>query len=313
MLALQSKISPRMNDIGSLIAKIKNPDDCLAEQEEAFAMLVRLFQDRAYACAYAILGDWHLAEDAAQAAFISAWQKLSQLRDPAAFSGWFRRLVVTECHRIIRRQRVLTVPLDEANEAEPAPANSAAPASAKDAQQILEETELAKSVLRAVQRLTESQRLVVMLFYLDQQTQPEIARFLGVPLTTVAKRLYTARERLRGELVNVLQQNFAAHRPSRNQTFAEKVRAGIYDEYVGQYRFDQRPDLLVTIRREGDKLFGEGGGQTNCLAANRNADHELVTKEFDGRGRFVRGRGGRVSHLIYYEFGKEMGRARKIG
>jgi len=308
-----------MCEINLLISTIKDKDASLSEQEEAFGVLVRLFQDRAYACAYAILGDFHLAQDAAQAAFISAWQKLGQLREPAAFAGWFRRLVVTECHRLIRRKRVPTVPLDEAvNEAQAsphaAPANSSAgSAHEKDAQKILEQTELAQTLFKAISRLTENQRMVVTLFYLEQQSQTDIGRFLGVPVTTVAKRLYSARERLRGELADGLKRNFAAHRPSRNRTFAQKVRAGIYDEYVGQYQFETRPDLVVTIRRDGNKLFSEGGGQTNRLAARRNSESELVAKEFDGRGKFVRDRRGHVSHLVYYEFGKEMGRARKIG
>jgi len=48
----------------------------------------------AYAYAYAMLGDFYLAEDAAQRAFISAWRKLGQLRQPEAFPGWFRRVGV---------------------------------------------------------------------------------------------------------------------------------------------------------------------------------------------------------------------------
>src|SRR6185295_6708587 len=103
----------------------------------------------------------------------------------------------------------------------------------KDAQKILEQTELAQTLFKAIRRLTENQRMVVTLFYLEQQSQTDIGRFLGVPVTTVAKRLYSARERLRGELADGLKRNFAAHRPSRNRTFAQKVRAGIYDEYVG--------------------------------------------------------------------------------
>src|SRR5262245_6026965 len=284
-----------MKEISSLILRIRDLEGSLVAREEAFAELVRLFQDRAFACAYAILGDFYLAEDAAQAAFISAWQRLGQLREPEAFPGWFRRLVVTECHRLIRQKRVRTIPLDDAVK-EPPPGHSTT--SCNDAQETLEQVELARTVIQAIQRLTANERMVVLLFYVEQQSQRDISRFLGVPVTTVAKRLFAARERLRGSLVDRLKQDFVAHRPSRNQTFAQKVREGIYDEYVGQYRFEQRPDLLVTIRREGDKLFSEGGGQTHRLSARRNSDNELVMKEFDGRGKFVRDRKGNVSHLI---------------
>ena len=38
--------------------------------------------------AYAIIGDFQLAEDAAQEAFVGAWLDLPRLREPAAFAGW---------------------------------------------------------------------------------------------------------------------------------------------------------------------------------------------------------------------------------
>ena len=54
--------------------------------------------------------------------------------------------------------------------------------------------------------------------------------------------------------------DLTAHRPSRDESFAAKVKAGIYDEYVGQYRFELRPELIVTIKREGDRLLSEAVG-----------------------------------------------------
>ena len=56
----------------------------------------------AFACAFAVLGDVYLAQDTAQEAFIVAWQKLGQLREPAAFPGWFKRIVLTQCNRLTR-------------------------------------------------------------------------------------------------------------------------------------------------------------------------------------------------------------------
>ena len=54
----------------------------------AYGTIVRRFQDMAVGYAYAVLGDFHLAEDAAQEAFIEAYLGLSKLREPAAFSSW---------------------------------------------------------------------------------------------------------------------------------------------------------------------------------------------------------------------------------
>jgi len=48
--------------------------------------------------------------------------------------------------------------------------------------------------------------------------------------------------------------DLTAHCPSRNKTFAQKVKAGIYDEYIGQYRFELRPELVIAIMRDGGRL-----------------------------------------------------------
>ena len=133
-----------------------------------------------------------------------------------------------------------------------------------------------------------------------------------MPLTTVAKRLYSARVRLKGMMLRGVREDLAVHRPSRSARFAEKVKAGIYDDYIGRYRFERRPDLVVTIRREGDRLVSEGGGQRNELFAEAGTRGELRAMEFDGRGKFVRDKKGRVTHVIYYEFGRRMGRAKKL-
>ena len=292
-----------MNKARALVLKARDSDSTIAERQEAFCELVRMFQDMAYAAGYAVLGDFGLAEDAAQEAFISAWQKLDQLRQSEAFPGWFRRIVLTECNRLTRGQRLRTMSLDEGmNLQAPHP----------DPQSAIEKDELTKAAFAAIKKLSLNERMVVVLFYVNEHSQSDISAFLNVPLTTVAKRLYSARVRLRVMMIDAFKNDLTTHRPSRDRSFAEKVKDGIYDEYIGQYRFELRPELVVTIIREGEHLISEAAGQRNELFARDKAESELLTKEFDGRGQFVRDEQGRISHLIYYEFGREMGRAKKI-
>ena len=66
-----------------------------AGDELAFAELVRAHQDRAVVYATAILGDYHLAENAAQEAFVDAYRELPSLRELAAFGRWLRTIVFT--------------------------------------------------------------------------------------------------------------------------------------------------------------------------------------------------------------------------
>lgn len=141
-----------MNKARALVLKANDSNATLAEKRHAFCELVRIFQDMAYACAYAVLGDFSLAEDAAQEAFISAWQKLSQLRQPEAFPGWFRRIVLTECNRLTRGKRLRTMLLDEAVNL---------PAAHAHPQRAIERDELTKAVFMAIKKLPVNERMVV--------------------------------------------------------------------------------------------------------------------------------------------------------
>lgn len=97
---------------------------------EAFDLVVRRFKDMAVAYAYSLLGDFHLAEDAAQEAFIQAYLDLGSLRVPQAFPSWFRQIVFKHCDRLTRRKRLPTTPLDE-EQGLPAPADDPAEAAAR--------------------------------------------------------------------------------------------------------------------------------------------------------------------------------------
>ncbi|MBC7930337.1 MAG: sigma-70 family RNA polymerase sigma factor [Rubrivivax sp.] len=292
-----------MNETRDMVVKATASTSTFAEKHEAFGELVKMFQDMAYACAYAALGDFHLAEDAAQEAFVTAWQRLHQLRQPEAFPGWLRRIVLTECNRLTRGKRPRLIPLDEGTQI---------PFGGDDLQKALEKDQLQSAVRAAVESLPRSERMAVVLFYIKEHSHREIGEFLEVPTTTVAKRLYSARARLKGIIMGTFSDDFKTRRPSKDASFAEKVRAGIYDCYTGQYRYEMRPDLVVTIRRDGDKLFSEAAGQTNELFARGGAKAELFAREFDGRGEFERDELGRVTHFVYFESGQEMGRAVKI-
>ena len=78
----------------------------------AYEKIVRRFQDMAVGYGFAVLRDMHLAEDAAQEAFVNAYADLPALQDPAAFPGWFRRIVHKQVDRV-RRRRCAYVHLDQ--------------------------------------------------------------------------------------------------------------------------------------------------------------------------------------------------------
>jgi len=198
-----------VKDIHSIVLRAADRDSSPASRREAFGELVVRFQDMAFACAFAVLGDVYLAQDTAQEAFVVAWQKLAQLREPAAFPGWFKRIVLTQCNRLTRCKRLQIVPLAEdvnASRIDPGPHASA------------ERNDLLAKVLHAINALPENERLVTTLFYIDGYTQADIGDFLEVPVSTVNKRLYSARQRLKSNV-----ELFKQQRPSRDAKFTNEV------------------------------------------------------------------------------------------
>jgi hypothetical protein len=120
--------------------------------------------------------------------------------------------------------------------------------------------------------------------------------------------VYDARLRLRRSLPRSVTEAFLVGAPT--PSFARRVRAGMLDELVGEYRFDKRPGHRVVVRRVRDALVCEAGGQRNVLTSRR--PDTLAPVEYDGEGRFRRDRRGRIRDFVYYEFGRRLGVARKL-
>ena len=203
-----------MKDVDDIVRRAADLSSPPEARREAFGELVIRFQDMAFACAFAVLGDAYLAQDTAQEAFVVAWQKLAQLREAAAFPGWFKRIVLTQCNRLTRCKRLQFLPLDagvDKSTDDPGPHSSA------------ERRDLVKKVLQAINGLPENERLVTTLFYVNGYTQADIGEFLEVPVSTVNKRLYSARQRLKGSVVELFKGDLQQQRPSRDTRFATEL------------------------------------------------------------------------------------------
>jgi RNA polymerase sigma factor (sigma-70 family) len=173
----------------------------------------------AYGAAFAFLGDHHQAQDAAQDAFLAAFVDLPKLREPAAFPGWFRQIVVRQCGRQARGRGAAALPLARAADV---------PDAAPDPARLAEAREAEAAVRAAIAALPEHQRLATVLYYVGDYSQAEVAAFLGVPVTTVKKRLFAARRRLKErmrDMVDRVEDTLHERRPSREERFAATVQA----------------------------------------------------------------------------------------
>jgi RNA polymerase sigma factor (sigma-70 family) len=274
-----------------LVETARDPEVPLSEQHAAFARLIERSQSLVFGLALASLRDVEDARDAAQDALLTAWLRLRQLRDASAFLPWVKTIVASCCarqHRLRNRPE-----LTDAGEL-------AAPD--------VHRRDHAPMVASALAALPKGEREVTVLFYVLGYTQPEISRMLGVKAGTVGKRLHSARLRIRRRLPPSVRREFVRLTPTR--TFVEQIRLGLFDAYLGKYRFENRPDRVVSITRVGDCLVGDAGGQRHVLLSA--GEQVLRTLHYDGEGRFRRDVRGNVTHFVYYEFGRRLGVARKI-
>ena len=204
-----------MEELRTLVVRARDGD------LDAYGRIVRRFQDMAYGYAYARIGDFHLAEDAAQEAFVEAFRSLGSLAEPAAFPGWFRQIVFRRCSRLTRGRKIDTAPLEAAAgvaSVQPTPADAA------------QEREMADRVLEAIQALPDDQRTATTLFYIDGYSQKDIAEFLEVPVTTVNNRLAASRKRLKERMLTMVEQTLHDNAPD------ERFSAEIIDALLSRPR-----------------------------------------------------------------------------
>jgi RNA polymerase sigma-70 factor (ECF subfamily) len=274
-----------------LVEAARDPAASLDSRHAAFTRLVQQSQHIVFAFALGLLRDVEDARDASQDSFATAWHRLPQLRDARAFPAWLKSIVASECSRRRRRRGVALHGLP--------PASVQTDTRRLDYQSI---------IASALERLPDGERHVTVLFYFLGHSLPEIARLLRLKPGTVGKRLHSARLRIRRVLPRSVRSDFVRVAPSEH--FTECVRRGLLDEYVGDYRFERRPGHIVRITRAGDALIGDSGDQRHVLVSG--GKHSLLTRHYDGEGRFRRNHRGEVTHFVYYEFGRRLGIARKI-
>jgi RNA polymerase sigma factor (sigma-70 family) len=235
----------------------------LAGDADAYATLVWRFQDMAVGYGYSILGDFQLAEDAAQEAFLDAYRTLHTLREAQAFPGWFRRIVFKHCDRLIRRRALSSIPLDAIQE-QPSYETSQA--------LMAEQREMSDKLWEALNGLPEHERTPTVLYYVSGYSQNEIGTFLDTPVTTIKKRLFLARKHLRAMLFDVLEDSLRERRPSRHDVFAKRLMQILKAASAGDIRkvkelLEQDPRLL----RAKDWL-----GNTALILAVDSGHHEVA-------------------------------------
>ena len=211
----------------------------LSGDPEMFSPIVERYQDAVFAIALARLRNFADAEDVAQEVFVEAFENLGKLSNPSSLGAWLRSIAIHRCVDHLRQARE-SIGLDEIAEQVEAAANP---------QTEVEQQELCDQVMAAIGQLSKKQRETTTLFYVNGYSQQEIARIQEVPIGTIRRRLHDAREKLKEEMIGLVEDVLKSGAPKGD--FGKRVF-----EILSRYRRDATPwdelgEIASTLREIG--------------------------------------------------------------
>ncbi|HXJ60128.1 MAG TPA: sigma-70 family RNA polymerase sigma factor [Verrucomicrobiae bacterium] len=170
---------------------------CCRGDKRAFVEIVVRHQAMVCGIALGILGDFAASEDAGQEAFLTAWRKIHELREPERLRAWLGQIARHAALGHLRRTRGHdAVDLEQAPDvADDAPAPDAVAANEEEVALVRE----------SLAKLPETYRLPLVLFYREHQSVRAVAEALGVSEDAVKQRLARGREMLRERMSGLIE------------------------------------------------------------------------------------------------------------
>ena len=163
---------------------MEEPDTTLVEaaidgDAESFTELCKRYYPAMVAIAHSVLGDRHLAEDAAQEAFARAAVRLPQLRQKSRFAGWLAVICRNAAKDMIRR-----------TQDRPAVIERSVVANQSDQEVVVE------VVREAIGGLSAAARELIFLRYYDGLSYEQISAVLGISEQAINGRLRRAKRKM---------------------------------------------------------------------------------------------------------------------
>src|SRR5271154_2333856 len=147
----------------------------LAGNRRAFGRIVSRYQALICSVAYSGTGSLSRSEDLAQETFLTAWTDLGSLREPARLRPWLCGIARNLIQNSRRRER-----LEPATVAEPIEVAEDAPAHGQLATEQAISGEEEAILWRSIERIPETYREPMVLFYREHQSVERVATSLGL-------------------------------------------------------------------------------------------------------------------------------------
>lgn len=179
----QNKRMRETDDI--IIDRVKNGD------KNAYSQIVDRYKDKVYSLVYGIVRNEETAQELAQDIFIKAFTALKKFRKESSFSTWIYRIAYNTAISETRKNKLKVLSFDEQLEK----------ASSEDLSASLEaeDNNKAKKELlhQALNQLHAEERLILMLYYFEEQSIDEISKSSGLSQSNVKVKLFRLRNKLK--------------------------------------------------------------------------------------------------------------------
>jgi RNA polymerase sigma-70 factor (ECF subfamily) len=168
--------------------------------QNAYAEIVEIYKNKVYQLCYRMLGNRHEAEDVAQEAFIRAYINIHTYNPDMKFSSWLYRIATNLSIDRIRKKKPDFYLDAEVSGTDGLTMYSQLASTEASPEDTLESLELQEIVQKAILKLPEKYRSVIVLKYIEELSLQEISEILDLPIGTVKTRIHRGREALRKQL-----------------------------------------------------------------------------------------------------------------
>jgi RNA polymerase sigma-70 factor, ECF subfamily len=173
---------------------------------DAFTELVRRYEDTVYKFSYKVCRDREKAEETLQDTFISVYRKLGSFDGKSKFSTWLYTVVTNNC--LMKRRRSKRSELVESLESYDHPGEEGGPGGRhieiarwnETPADLLVNKELRNILEKTIKKLPEDYRVVFVMRDIEEKSNEETARILGLSVEATKSRLRRARAFLRAQL-----------------------------------------------------------------------------------------------------------------
>jgi RNA polymerase sigma-70 factor, ECF subfamily len=164
----------------------------------AFNELIQQYEKAVFNFAYRLTGNYDDAHDVTQDAFIRAYNAIGSFRGDASFTTWLFR-ITTNVFLDERKKRKAhpTQSLDEVVQGEESNLTRQVEDPSAGPEALVTDRERIAVLNKAIHKLPEYQRAMVVMYHMEQKAYEEIAEILEIPIGTVKSRLNRARVALK--------------------------------------------------------------------------------------------------------------------